>query len=40
MLLRLISGKTPKTIYDELASLRKIILSSQGFEDLTQLKVY
>ena len=23
MLLRLISGKTPKTIYDELASLRK-----------------
>ena len=38
MLLRLISGKTPKTIYDELASLRKIILSSQGFEDLTQLK--
>ncbi|WP_254610075.1 MULTISPECIES: tyrosine-type recombinase/integrase [unclassified Bacillus (in: firmicutes)] len=38
MLLRLISGKTPKTIYDELASLRKIILSSQGFGDLIQLK--
>ncbi|EPC8410553.1 site-specific integrase [Bacillus thuringiensis] len=38
VLLRLISGKTPKTIYDELASLRKIILSSQGFKNLTQLK--
>lgn len=37
-LLRLISGKTPKTIYDELASLRKVILSSQGFEDITKLK--
>ncbi|WP_336809035.1 tyrosine-type recombinase/integrase [Bacillus cereus] len=38
MLLRLISGKTPKTIYDELASLRKIILNSQGFENLIRLK--
>ncbi|PFU27800.1 hypothetical protein COK76_06215 [Bacillus cereus] len=38
MLLRLISGKTPKTIYDELASLRKIILGSQGFENSIQLK--
>lgn len=38
LLLRLISGKTPKTIYDEIASLRNVILGSRGFEDLTQLK--
>ncbi|WP_329767373.1 hypothetical protein [Bacillus nitratireducens] len=38
ILLRLISGKTPKTTYDELSALRKVILGSQGFESLAQLK--
>lgn len=38
ILLRLISGKAPKTTYDELATLRKVILGSQGFESLAQLK--
>lgn len=38
ILLRLISGKTPKTTYDELATLRKVILGSQGFESLARLK--
>lgn len=38
ILLRLISGKTPKTTYDELSALRKVILGSQGFESLVQLK--
>ena len=37
ILLRLISGKTPKTTYDELSALRKVILGSQGFESLAQL---
>ncbi|EHL68149.1 hypothetical protein HMPREF1014_04775 [Bacillus sp. 7_6_55CFAA_CT2] len=38
ILLRLISGKTSKTTYDELSVLRKVILESQGFESLVQLK--
>ncbi|PFE54332.1 hypothetical protein CN318_18395 [Bacillus cereus] len=38
ILLRIISGKTPKTTYDELSTLRKVILGSQGFESLVQLK--
>ncbi|ASZ69176.1 hypothetical protein CJ306_02250 [Bacillus cereus] len=38
ILLRIISGKTPKTTYDELSALRKVILGSRGFESLVQLK--
>ncbi|MGR5959335.1 hypothetical protein ACT7DM_05915 [Bacillus cereus] len=38
ILLRIISGKTPKTTYDELSTLRKVILGSHGFQSLVQLK--
>lgn len=37
-LLRISSGKAAKTIYDELASLRKVILYSNGFTDIVKLK--
>lgn len=37
-LLRISSGKAAKTLYDELASLRKVILCSNGFENIEKLK--
>lgn len=40
ILLRLSTGKAPKTIYDELASLRKTILASNGFKEINSLKVF
>ena len=37
-LLRITSGKASKTIYDELASLRKVILNTNGFTEIDKLK--
>lgn len=37
-LLRISSCKAAKTLYDELASLRKVILSSNGFENVGETK--
>ncbi|GGG11482.1 hypothetical protein GCM10007425_02250 [Lysinibacillus alkalisoli] len=39
-LLRISSGKAAKTVYDELASLRKVILYSNGFQNVEKLKEF
>lgn len=38
--LRISSGKAAKTVYDELASLRKVILYSNGFQNVEKLKEF